>query len=270
MDFIAGIALLLFLSAAFHFIWHRVVGWPRTPLGRIAAWALVIILAVVTAGVGVYKLSKSRTFQVAGTLVPRVATDKKLVALTLDDGPTAEYTNEALTTLAEQDVKATFYLTGTESQDNPEELRAIIAAGHELGNHTYDHQRMVFISTAEMKRQIDRTDEVFRKAGYTRSTTFRQPGCKRLLALPLLLAREGRTTVTWDFEPDSGPLSHDAQAMADEVVNGVRPGSIILMHVMYESREPSREALPDIIERLKAKGYRFVTVSELLAERAGD
>jgi len=82
------------------------------------------------------------------------------------------------------------------------------------------------------------------------------------------LARNGRTTVVWDLEPDSiAGIASDPEALADYVVENARPGSIVLMHVMYGSREPTRKALPAILERLSAKGYRFVTVSDLLASR---
>ena len=109
---------------------------------------------------------------------------------------------------------------------------------------------------------------MFRAAGYETTTTFRPPGCKKLLTAPLYLAGNDRTTVTWDLEPDSiEGIAANADAMTSYVVDGVRPGSIVLMHVMYASREPSREALPQIIERLSDAGYRFVSVSELLALR---
>ena len=171
--------------------------------------------------------------------------------------------------LRKEDVRATFYLSGQECEQDPAMLRAIIAAGHELGNHTYSGRRMVFLSGATVADEIERTDAVFRAAGYEATTTFRPPGCKKLLTAPLYLAGSDRTTVTWDLEPDSiEGISGDADAMVGYVAAGVRPGSIVLMHVMYDSREPSRVALPRIIEQLSSAGYRFVTVSELLALRA--
>lgn len=210
----------------------------------------------------------SRSLQLAGELVRRVETSEKVVALTLDDGPTPEYTDWALSLLARHGVRATFYLSGSESEENPASLHAIIAAGHELGNHTFDGRRLIFTRRATVADQIERTDAVFRAAGYSAGTTVRPPGCKRLLTAPLFFAGNDRTTVTWDLEPDSiAGIADDADAMARYVADGVRPGSIILMHIMYASRETSREALPRIIEQLGAAGYRFVTVSELLALR---
>jgi len=100
--------------------------------------------------------------------------------------------------------------------------------------------------------------------------TFRPPGCKRLLTTPLYLARTGRTTLTWDLEPDSiASIADDPDAMVKYVVEGARPGSIVLMHIMYDSRAASRKALPRILQQLTAEGYRFVTVSDLLRSRGG-
>ena len=82
---------------------------------------------------------------------------------------------------------------------------------------------------------------------------------------PWYLKRAGRITVTWDVEPETYPdIASDAQRIADHVLARVRPGSIVLLHVMYKSREESRKALPIIINGLRERGYEFLTVSELL------
>jgi peptidoglycan/xylan/chitin deacetylase (PgdA/CDA1 family) len=222
-------------------------------------------VAVAVTGAGLYQLTKSRSFQLAGELVRRVETEERVVALTFDDGPTPEYTDRVLRELETHNAAATFYLVGAAAENHPDLLAAIIDAGHEIGNHSYSHPRLYFVAEAVVAREIERTDELFRAAGYSGPITFRPPGCKRLLTTPLYLAGTDRTTVTWDLEPDSLPeIADNADALADYVVDNVRPGSIVLMHVMYDGREPSREALPEILERLAADGYRFVTVSELL------
>lgn len=227
---------------------------------------ITLAVAVAVAGVGLYELTKSRSFQLAGHLVRRVETEERVVALTFDDGPTPEYTDRVLQELETHDAVATFYLVGTAAEEHPELVSAIVDAGHEVGNHSYSHPRMYFVTQTVVRQEIERTDELLRAAGYSGPITFRPPGCKRLLTTPLYLASTDRTTVTWDLEPDSLPgIADDADALADYVVENVHPGSIVLMHVMYDGREPSREAMPEIIERLMAEGYRFVTVSELIA-----
>lgn len=268
-DYALALVAIAVLVGAALLTWRGLKGPATSPSRRLGRVAPALLVALIVTGVFTYSLTRSRTFQLAGEFVTRVETTEKVVALTLDDGPTPEHTQDVLDILKKKDVRATFYLSGQECERNPAMLKAIIAAGHELGNHTYSGRRMVFLSGATAADEIERTDAVFRAAGYEATTTFRPPGCKKLLTTPLYLAGNDRTTVTWDLEPDSiEGISGDADAMVGYVADGVRPGSIVLMHVMYDSREPSRVALPRIIEQLSSAGYRFVTVSELLALRA--
>jgi len=112
-------------------------------------------------------------------------------------------------------------------------------------------------------RMVDRTDAEIRRTGYRGPITFRPPYGKKLWTLPKYLSEHGRTTVTWDVEPDSARDANADQIVA-ETVDAVRPGSIILLHVMYEGRAASRAAIPRIVDELRADGYRFVTVSDLI------
>jgi chitin deacetylase len=214
-----------------------------------------------------YRISSSRTFQFFGEIVSRVETDEKIVALTFDDGP-SKNTDSVLNLLRELDVKATFFVTGGEMQEDPGRGRRIAAEGHELGNHTYSHPRMVFKSPEYIRQQIEKTDELIRKAGHSGEIFFRPPGCKKLLLLPWYLSRNNRVTVTWDIEPDSiQGIMDDPDKIAENILHNAKPGSIILLHVMYDSRKPSVEALPGIVSGLRKKGYRLVTLSELLKDR---
>ncbi|WP_280345985.1 polysaccharide deacetylase family protein [Nocardia neocaledoniensis] len=221
------------------------------------AAALAIVLAVAA---GLYVLMNSRTYQLAGRLVDRVETDEKLVALTFDDGPT-ERTPEILRTLAELRVTGTFYLVGDDLAAHPEHGAAIAAAGHEIGNHTYTHRRMVLISGDTARDEVERTDAEIRRTGYQGPITFRPPYGKKLWSLPRYLSEHDRTTVTWDVEPDSaGGATRDA--IVTDTLAQTRPGSIVLLHVMHGGE--SAAALPAVVEGLRAEGYQFTTVSDLL------
>jgi peptidoglycan/xylan/chitin deacetylase (PgdA/CDA1 family) len=165
--------------------------------------------------------------------------------------------------LNEAGIRATFYLNGTDLRANPEHGRRIADAGHELGNHTDTHRRMVFVSADTVRDEIERTDEAIRATGYTGPITVRPPYGKKLLGLPHYLAEHDRTTVMWDVEPDSAATADTAGIVAATLAQ-TRPGSIILMHVMFPSRQASLDAVPDVLAGLTAEGYRFVTVSELL------
>jgi len=234
----------------------------------VAAFAVVLIMAAALHGIRLY--SMSRNFQLFGKIVPRVETNEKVVALTFDDGPTPEFTPVVLSVLRKKGVKATFFLIGSETDKNNEQARAIVAEGHELGNHSYWHRNMTLVSEATAKSELERTDAAIRKAGYTGEIFFRPPYCRKLIGLPLYLVKHGRTTVTWDVEPDSDDvIPSDPSLISANVLAKARPGSIILLHVMYKNREATRRALPDVIDGLRERGYRFVTVAELIAMGEG-
>jgi len=215
--------------------------------------------------VGSWKLSRSRTVQIFGELVHRVDTERRVVALTFDDGPTKEGTAKILSILDSLDARATFFVTGSELLASPEQGRAIVQAGHELGNHSFSHRRMVLKSPGWVVRELARTDSLIAAAGQVGEIFFRPPYSKKLLVLPWVLSRTNRVSVTWDVEPESYlGAGKDPRELARHTLEAVRPGSIILLHVMYPSREPSLVAVPEIITGLRAQGFELVTLRELI------
>src|SRR5262245_59261430 len=227
--------------------------------------ALAIAVAMIAAIAAAFQISKSRTFQFFGDIVPRVNTRQKAVALTFDDGPTPGVTEEVLSILNQEDVKATFFVIGADLERNLEEGRKIAAAGHELGNHSYSHERMVLKTPSFIESEIGRTDQLIRQAGYQSAIHFRPPYGKKLFLLPLFLARTSRKTITWDVEPDSYPeIAADSSKIVAHTLEKTRPGSIILLHVMYKNRGESLKAVKGIVTGLKGNGYSFKTVSQML------
>ena len=215
-----------------------------------------------------WQVSKSRTFQFFGQLVSRVNTSQKVVALTFDDGPTTKGTDEILAILDEEHIKATFFVIGGELETNLDAGKKIVAGGHELGNHTYSHVRMLLVSPSFVEQEVEHTDKLIRDTGYQGEILFRPPYGKKLFALPYYLSKHGRTTITWDIEPESFPeVDGNSEKIAAYVLANTRPGSIIILHVMYPNRTESMKAVKKIVEGLKAQGYSFTTISELLALR---
>jgi chitin deacetylase len=232
---------------------------------RIALIAVVLIIVIL---VGLRQVSSSRTFQFFGEIIPRVDTSQKIVALTFDDGPTPQATDQILAILSEMNVRATFFVTGAELEQNLDQGKKLVAAGHELGNHSYSHVRMFFVTPSFVKQEIESTDKIIREAGYQGDIYFRPPYGKKLFTLPFYLWRHGRKSITWDVEPDSYPMiAADANKIVEHVLANVRPGSIIILHVMYPNRRESMKSVKMIVEELRAGGYEFKTVSELLAAR---
>lgn len=125
---------------------------------------------------------------------------------------------------------------------------------------------MVFVTPAFVRDEIEHTDRLIRAAGYTGEIYFRPPYGKKLVVLPAYLARTDRTTVMWDIEPESdAAVAQNSNLITAQVVSQVRPGSIILLHVMNANRQASQTAVRDIVLQLQEAGYHFVTIPELLA-----
>ncbi len=266
----AGIllAFILILVTVSLYVWRLTAGRHRRKLflaGRMAVLSLSIALLVLYS---TYKFMNARGFQALGKIVPRVNTSRPVVALTFDDGPNPPYTSELLSVLREKNVKATFFIIGNNLEKFPSLGEDVVRQGHELGNHSYSHHRMIFKSYDFIRSEIERTDQLIRRAGYTGELHFRSPYGKKLFLLPLYLSRVQKKNIFFDVEPDSN-LAASANRIVESVLAQTKPGSIILLHAENKVRLESFKAVAGIIDGLKQKGYHFVTVSELLAS-AGD
>lgn len=230
---------------------------------RTALWCFAGVLLLLLLAHGALLLSRSRTFQFFGGIVNRVDTSDKVVALTIDDGPTPGLTEELLAVLHRHDARATFFLTGADMERHPELARSIAIAGHQIGNHSFSHHRMVLKSPAFIRQEVDQTSRIIRAVGYSGPMMFRPPYGKKLLYLPLYLRTQRIPTIMWDIEPDSyDSIAGSTDRIVTHVLGRVKPGSIILLHAM--NRQPSFDAVEPLLAQLGQQGYRFVTISELL------
>ena len=234
---------------------------------RAAGAAVTLVITVVALG-GLRALAKSRTIQLFGEIVARVETRDSIVALSFDDGPVDGVVDTLIRVLGERGVRATFFVVGGGMAEAPDAARRLAAAGHELGNHTWDHERMVLKSPPFVRAQVERTDSLIRDAGHAGPIHFRPPYGYKLVVLPWYLRSTGRTTVMWDVEPDSYPdVAAAPYRIVAHVLERVRPGSIIILHPWYRSRRTSLDAVGPLVDSLHARGYRVGTVNELLARR---
>jgi peptidoglycan/xylan/chitin deacetylase (PgdA/CDA1 family) len=188
--------------------------------------------------------------------------DEKKVALTFDDGPSESTTPEILEILDEKRADGTFFMLGEAVEKNPDLARQITVQGNEVANHSMKHDS--FPTEAD----LEETNDVIEQASGVRPCSFRPPYGRVDTPLSERAAGGGMNTVLWDVDTEDWT----DWASVDSVVEGTRanvqPGSIILMHDGGDSRrEKTIEALPRIIDELKADGYSFVTVSELLGNR---
>jgi peptidoglycan-N-acetylglucosamine deacetylase len=261
------VVLVALLTAFFAFWWSVIRGHASSRWWTVIRLVVSLVVALPLVLWGAYWLMDSRTVQLMGAHVSRVDTARKVVALTFDDGPNDAYASELIDDLGQYGAYGTFYVVGAEAKAHPAALKSLVVAGEEIGNHTWDHRRLVFVSTTTVRNEIGATDAVIRAAGYTGPITVRPPYAKKLFSYPFEMVSGGRTTVMWDLEPDSLAIHADATAMTQYVVDTVRPGSIIELHPWAAGNAATRRALPMIMAALRDEGYSFVKVSQLLALR---
>ena len=223
---------------------------------------IFLILIVLCLVIALKALIQSRKFQLFGGLHYTLPTSDKVVALTFDDGPNPEYCGDILDMLESRGIKCTFFLIGRCVAEHPRATKNIIDAGHQIGMHSYEHRRMVFKSRKFILNDLELAKKAIRKVGYNDPLVFRPPYCCKLFTLPQILNNTEVKTITWSLEPDSKYTN--VEGIVNEVISNIKPGSIVLMHVMTRERDISRQALPVLIDDLLAKGYRFVTVNEYL------
>ncbi|WP_214737959.1 LysM peptidoglycan-binding domain-containing protein [Exiguobacterium sp. s162] len=222
------------------------------------AMALFILLAMV--------ITQSISVSAAASkFVTSVNTTNKVVALTFDDGADGANTNKILDILAKNNVKATFFLTGSGANNHPQYIKNIAAKGHQLGNHSYTHPDFTKLTATQMKSELDRTEALIKSlTGKTTKPIFRAPfGAVNSTVLNGVGAAGYGYTIQWNIDTiDWKGLT--ASQINTKVQTNIKPGSIVLMHT-GAGAPGTPLALPTMISQLKAKGYKFVTVSQLLA-----
>ncbi len=227
----------------------------------------LLLFALLVLGFGFKKLAETSKFQLFGEMVTQVKTDQKVVALTYDDGPNPPYTNRLMEVLEQFGVKATFFVIGRQVEQHSETVQSLQRQGHELGNHSYSHRRLVSTPKAAIADEIHQTDQLLQKLGSPDRIHFRSPYGYKRIRLPWVLAQLKKINVLWNVDPrDYQAVSADA--VVDHVLAQVRPGSIVLLHDGGGDRSLTVEATARLIPQLQERGYRFQTVSELLAVQA--
>jgi len=200
---------------------------------------------------------------VAGLSYSRVSVSGgPYLALTFDDGPHATNTPRLLDILAQRGVKATFFVVGTNAKAHPGILKRMVAEGHEIANHTWSHPNMTTLSQASLKREMDLTRDAVIAATGIAPRVCRPPyGATNASVKSFLMSEYRYPTIMWSVDPLDWKQP-GAAAVADRLVAGASNGGILLVHDIHKG---SVDAMPDTLDRLLAQGYKFVTVSQLLA-----
>ena len=185
--------------------------------------------------------------------------ERRVVALTFDDGP-SEYTPAFLDVLREKHVEGTFFEIGQEMPGREDIMRRILREGSEIGNHTMHHVELPGYS------ELAEDSALVESSTHFKPCLFRPPGGAVDSAVISTAAELGMRTITWDVDPADW-TNPGSGAVYSRVVEATGPGSIVLMHDGGGDRGGTLAALPEIIDTLRARGYRFATVSRLLGER---
>jgi peptidoglycan/xylan/chitin deacetylase (PgdA/CDA1 family) len=200
------------------------------------------------------------------TLLP---TSRQIVALTFDAGANADGLPSILATLADKGVPATFFLTGQWAAANPAGVAAIRAGGHRVGNHSMTHPAFTGLSDAALREEVLTAERAIRTAGADPRPLFRFPLGDRDPRTIAAVNEAGYVPIRWTvdtlgWQGTSGGRS--AQEVVDRAVAALQPGEIVLMHVGSNPDDGSildADALPEMITRMRAAGYDFVTLDEL-------
>ena len=190
--------------------------------------------------------------------------EKKMIALTFDDGPHPIYTKLILDILRKYNVKATFFIIGENVKYYGDVLDEVVSDGHELGNHTFSHQNIKNKSADDLLSEIeDCTEAIYQQCG-EKTLLFRPPG--GIMADVCLEDSDilsNYNIIYWSI--DTHDWAHEPpQKIAQNVIKSIKSGDIILMHDYIGHNAPTAEALERIIPRLIERGFNFVTVSELI------
>jgi len=190
-----------------------------------------------------------------------VHVDGPYIAMTFDDGPSATLTPKLLDVLAAHHIKATFFVLGEMVAEHPEILARAVQEGHEIASHSWSHPNLAKMSQEGVRSQLQRTDDEIKSATGKRPTLFRPPyGSITEREKRWIHDEFGYDIILWDVDPLDWKRPGPA-IVRSRILKETRPGSIVLSHDIHPG---TIEAMPSTFDQLEAKGFKFVTVSELL------
>jgi len=205
-----------------------------------------------------------------GTIVyqGKLKANEKVIALTFDDGPGPKNTAQILEILKKNDIKATFFMVGEMVKYFPQIAKQVAADGHVIGNHTWHHWYFQ-MNGATAASEIDRTADIIYKTTGQKTTLFRPPGGFLNNGLAQYAKNQKYAVMMWSEESgDAERRSPQVSMLVKNVLKQAKPGAIVLLHDGGGNRSKSVKALPEMIASLKAQGYRFVTIPQLLEIQA--
>ncbi len=188
--------------------------------------------------------------------------DGPYIAMTFDDGPHPKYTPQLLDELKKRGLKATFFLVGQNVAEYPEIVKRMVDEGHEVANHSWSHPTLTKLGADGFRKQIQDTNDAITKACGVTPTVMRPPyGATSAILNKRLYDTYGLKVIIWSVDPLDWKY-RNANRVFNNIVQNTKPGDIVLAHDIHAT---TVAAMPETFDALTAKGFKFVTVSELLA-----
>jgi peptidoglycan-N-acetylglucosamine deacetylase len=188
--------------------------------------------------------------------------DQPYIAMTFDDGPSAENTPRLLDMLKQRNIKATFFLIGQNVASNPDLVRRILSEGHEIGNHSWTHPQLSRLSDQKVTAEITKTHDAIKDASGFTPTLLRPPyGAITSRQREWIENQFGLSIILWSVDPFDWKRP-GASVITQRILSQARPGAIILSHDIHKQ---TVDAMPATLDSLMRKGFKFVTVSQLIA-----
>ena len=194
----------------------------------------------------------------------RARTSELVLALTFDDGPVERWTRPLLELLTNERVPATFCVVGERVLEQSDLVRRELSGRHELANHSFDHPDLSTLAAHEVREQLGRTDEAVHRLTGQRTSLVRPPFGRLSGTVLEVAAQSGHDLLLWDRELHE--KSESSARNAAHVLEGLQPGMVLLAHDGGPGpHQVGLAALPEVIRGARARGYRFVTASELFS-----
>ncbi|HGT1553441.1 TPA: polysaccharide deacetylase family protein [Clostridioides difficile] len=193
--------------------------------------------------------------------------DEKILALTFDDGPDEDFTPQVLDILKKNDVKATFFVVGEKVEYNKELLKRQYDEGHEIGNHTFTHINVAKNSYSSVEKEITDTQNIIKSVIGVEPKIFRPPYRAMSKSVCDIIVSKGMNIILWSNLDPRDWSNPGVDAIINTILTKVQNGNIILLHDYNTKRNDKSQtiqALKVVIPKLKERGYKFVTVSELI------
>jgi len=244
-------------------------------MGRIIKIGIILIFLAVLA-TAVFVIFFDQAVLVRKGTIYHERVKEKVVALTFDDGPSPLWTPRILDVLKDAGVKATFFMLGEHVKKYSDVARRVAREGHTIGNHTYDHHVLLYYHPQELESEIRRTEDIIKEVTGVRTQYFRPPKAWMTSSEKRLVKSMGYEIILWSLNSKDW-VTFDDKYIIKYLMRHVRPGDIILFHdsggafsTEGGDRDETVLAVMRLIERLKEKGWKFVTVDELVKMRKND